>query len=116
MVIAISGFGIGYRSLEHRLVSHSGTRTVDDKAGETRKTRKGKERTCTVSKAEEAALTRVRIDDTPPIQKRESFIPTARIIRQNIKYTTYGGYTVLIGPISNQLMCSYKKDIPVTIA
>ena len=33
MVIAMSGFGIGFRSLEDRLVSHSGTRTVDDKAG-----------------------------------------------------------------------------------
>jgi hypothetical protein len=48
MVIAISGVGIGYRSLEHRLVSHSGTRTVDDNAGEARKARKSKERTCTV--------------------------------------------------------------------
>lgn len=32
MVIAISGFGIGFRSLEHRVVSHGGTRTVDDEA------------------------------------------------------------------------------------
>ena len=44
MVIAISGFGIGFRSLEHRLVSHSGTRTVDDMAREVRKARKSKER------------------------------------------------------------------------
>jgi hypothetical protein len=39
MVIAISGVGIGFRSPEYRLVSHSGTRTVDDKAGEARKSR-----------------------------------------------------------------------------
>lgn len=37
MVIAISGFGISFRSLEHRLVSHSGTRTVDNKGGEARR-------------------------------------------------------------------------------
>jgi hypothetical protein len=39
MVIAISGFGIGFRSIEYRLVSHSGTRTVDDKAGVARKSK-----------------------------------------------------------------------------
>ena len=44
MVIAISGFGIGFRSLEYRLVSHSGTRTVDGKAGEVRRARKRTER------------------------------------------------------------------------
>jgi hypothetical protein len=35
---------MGFRSLEHRLVSHSGTRAVDDEAGEVRKGRKSKER------------------------------------------------------------------------
>jgi len=44
MVIAMSGFGMGFRSLEHRLVSHSGTRTAEDGAGEARKGRKSKER------------------------------------------------------------------------
>jgi len=43
MVIAISGFGMGCRSLEHRLVSHSGTRAVDDEAGEAREEEQGKE-------------------------------------------------------------------------
>jgi hypothetical protein len=37
MVIAISGFGMGFRSVEHRLVSHSGTSTVNDKAGSARR-------------------------------------------------------------------------------
>jgi len=44
MVIAISRFGMGFWSLEHCLVSHSGTRTVNDEAEEVRKARKSKER------------------------------------------------------------------------
>lgn len=59
MVIAISGFGIGFRSPEHRVVSHGGTRTVDDEVGEAGKF---KERRL-VRKAEaEFGLTRVRTD------------------------------------------------------
>ena len=60
----------------------------------------------------------VRTDDTPVTQKRESFIPTACMVEQDsIKYknTTYGGYTVLLRPISIQTR-NYKKGIPVTIA
>ncbi len=39
MVMATSGFVIGYQPLEHRLVSCSGTRTVDDKEGRARKSK-----------------------------------------------------------------------------
>jgi hypothetical protein len=70
VVIAISGFGMGFQSLEHRLVSHSGTGTADNEEGEARKGRKSKERRFLYER--QRRQSRVRTDDVDDIiQKRE---------------------------------------------
>jgi hypothetical protein len=61
VVIAISGFGMGFRSLEHHLVLHSRTRTAEDEAGEARKGRKSKERRFLYER--QRRQTQVRTDD-----------------------------------------------------